>query len=336
MSAPAIPQDDFRERVVAAVRDAKQPIAFTGLAKSLKVKKANLEHLRAAVESAVGTGQLHRWPDRGKSQYFWHASPEQMAREEILTAVRDAKEPVTFTKLAKQVGPEAFRTALESAVGTGQVYRWPDRGKSQYFWHASPEQMARGAILTAAATKAVSKADLSRRAIQDKKLPGFSPQRVQALISVLVGEKQLQEVPAFAGASKLLVRTGDSQAYFNTARSFIKDKIRSAGFDPADFFTENSSPRDRLTTTQVDAAALILEAVRSLEPVKGVPVSTLRLRNYVANLSKQEFDTAALELRKKQEVFLSEHVDAYNISQDEKNLLIDGQDGTYYVAIAIR
>jgi len=273
MSAPAIPQPDLRDRVIAAVRDAKEPVRFNSLAKSAKVKKANHEHLRAV---------------------------------------------------------------LESAVGTGQVYRWPDRGKSQYFWHVAPEEKAREAILTAAATRALSKAALGKLAIKNEKLPGFSAKHVQSLISALIGERRLQKVPAFIGRSKLLVRTGDSEAYFRAAQTFLEEKFRSAGFDPATFFSENSSARDKLTDTQVAAAALIIEAVRSLEPVKGVPVSTLRLRNHIPNLSKKEFDAAALELRKKQEVFLSQHADPYNLSQEDKDLLIDGQDGTYYVAIAIR
>jgi hypothetical protein len=119
-------------------------------------------------------------------------------------------------------------------------------------------------------------------------------------------------------------------------RSFVANTIRLAGFDPAAFFNENSATQDKLTDTQVDDAALVLEAVRSLEPVKGVPVSTLRLRNYLSQLSKNEFDAAALELRKRQQVFLSLHADPYNISQEDQDLLIDGRDGTYYVAIAIR
>jgi hypothetical protein len=146
----------------------------------------------------------------------------------------------------------------------------------------------------------------------------------------------LQAVPAFASRAKLLVRAGDHKAYFSAARFFIEQKIRSAGFDPAGFFTENSSPHDQLTVAQLDDAALILEAVRSLEPVKGVPVSTLRLRNHLPDLTKHQFDVAALELRKKLQVFLSQHADPYNLCQEDKDLLIDGQDGTYYVAIAIR
>jgi hypothetical protein len=274
MSAPAIPQGDLRERITSAVREAKKPVTFKGLVKILKAKKADVEPLRAALESAVGAGQVDRWPDRGRSQYFWHISPERAARE---------------------------------------------------------------AILDAAATQALAKPDFSKLA---KKLPGFPVKRLESVVTELLAEKQLQAVPAFTGKSKLLLRTGYQSAYFSAVRSFVEERIRVAGFDPAAFFTDNSSAGNKLTDKptdiQVDAAALIIEAVRSLEPVKGVPVSTLRLRNHLPHLSKHEFDAAALELRKKQLVFLSQHVDPYNISQDEKDLLIDGQDGTHYVAIGIR
>jgi hypothetical protein len=268
MSAPAIPQDDLRERVIAAVRDAKKPVTFKFLAKSLKSKD------------------------------------------------------------------EALGAALESAVGANQVYRWPDYRRSQWFWNVPPDEKAREAIVTAAATHAFSKTDLSKAAA--KVLPGFPVNRMASLVSALVAENQLQAVPAFGSGSKLLVRPGDSQAYFHAARAFIEKKFRSAGFDPAPFFAENSTPQDKLTAKQVDAAALILDAVRSLEPVKGVPVSTLRLRKQLGGLSKQQFDAAALELRKNQEVSLSLHADPHNVSQEDKDLLIDGQDGTYYVAIALR
>lgn len=246
----------------------------------------------------------------------------------IKAAVRDAKKPVTLSGLMKLVKAksEPLRAALEAAVGSGQVHRWPDRGRSQYFWHVAPREMAREVILTAAATQAFSKADLSKAAA--KKMSGFSAKRVESVVSALVAEKQLQTVPAFTGSSKLYVRTGDSEAYFKTARAFLEKKIRSAGFDPSGFFAESSPAQD--------TAALILETVQSLEPVKGVPVSTLRLRNHLPHLSKHAFDAAALELRKKQQVFLSLHADPHNISQQDKDLLIDGQDGTYYVAIAIR
>lgn len=258
-------------------------------------------------------------------------------RERIVAAVRDGEKPLTVNNLAKLVKAkdEPFRAALESVVGAGQVHRWPDYRRSQHFWHVSPEQAAREAILTAAAAQAYSKSTLSRLAA--KKLHGFSIKRVESAVSALVAEKQLQTVPPFAGRSKLLVPVGGArEAYFNAARSFVEQKLRLAGFDPASFFARASSPPDKLTVAPVYAAELILEAVRLLEPVKGVPVSTLRLRNHLPGLTKRDFDAAALELRRRQQVFLSQHADPYNLSQEDKDLLIDGQDGTYYVAIAIR
>jgi hypothetical protein len=266
------------------------------------------------------------------------AVPQDDLRERIVGAVREAKKPVTVKSIvalskAKKVDDTSFRVALDSATGAGQLFRWPDRGRSQYFWHVSPDQAAREAVLAAATTQALSKPELSKLA---KKLPGFTVKRIESVVSELIAEKQLQTVPAFSGSAKLFLRTGDGAAYYQAARAFVEAKFRAAGFDPAAFFSENFGPQDKLTNTQVDAAPLILEAVRSLEPVKGVPVSTLRLRSQLSNLSKHQFDAAALELRKQQQVFLSQHADPYNLSQADKDLLIDGQDGTYYVAIAIR
>ena len=268
------------------------------------------------------------------------AVPKGDLTERILAAVRAAEKPVSFTNLAKSVKvkkaeSDLFGAALESAVDAGHLYRWPDRRRSQYFWRITPEQASRDAVLKVASNQALSKSDLSKAA--SRNLHGLPVKHLEPVVSALLAEKELQAVPAFTGNSKLLVRAGGYKAYFNAARSFVEKRIRSAGFDPAAFFTEDSSQHDKLTATQqVETTALILEAVRSLEPVRGVPVSTMRLRNHIPNLTKHEFDAAALELRKKQHVFLSQHVDPYNISQDEKDLLIDGQDGTYYVAIAIR
>jgi hypothetical protein len=257
-------------------------------------------------------------------------------RERILAAVRESKRPVTFKGLAKLVkAKEApFRAELESVVSEAQVHRWPDYRRSQYFWHLSPEEKAREVILAVASTQALSKADLSKAAA--KNLPGFPLKRVETEVSALVRDSQLQELPSFASNSKVLARAGDHGAYFSAARSFVERKIRLAGFDPVGLFADNTSSNESPATGRPDAAVLILEAVQSLEPVRGVPVSTLRLRDHLKDMPKHEFDVAALELRKKQEVFLSQHADPYNVSQEDKDLLIDGQDGTYYVAIAIR
>ncbi len=132
------------------------------------------------------------------------AIPHGDLGEHILVAVRTARKPVTFKGLAKLVKAkdEPFRAALELAVGTGQAYRWPDYRRSQYYWHVSPEQAAREAILTAASDQALAKTALSKLAA--KKLPGFPVKRVETVFDFDFRETIAARC-AFATGSKLLV-----------------------------------------------------------------------------------------------------------------------------------
>jgi hypothetical protein len=249
-------------------------------------------------------------------------------RERIVTALRSAKKPVTFKALLKRMKApeEAVVAELGATMESGSVYRWPSKGQS--YWASDPVAQAREAILKVAPVEALSSAELAKRAakLTDKLPPKYLADHIQDLER----EKTLQAVPAFSGSTKLFMLTGAQDAYFKAARSFIESKIAQAGFDASRFFV-GSEP-----ATGSDLAERILETVKTMEPVKGVPVSTLRLRNHFRDVSKHDFDKAALELRKKQSVFLSQHADPHNISAEDKELLIDGQDGTYYVAIALR
>src|SRR5580658_2716695 len=222
--------------------------------------------------------------------------PQGDLHDRIVAVVRQAEKPLTFKAIAKTVKAKEppCREALDSAVVEKRLYRWPDYRRAQYFWHISPEEKARETVLAVASAHAFSKSDLSREAA--KKLPGFSAERLKPVVSALVAEEQLRLVPAFSSTAKLLVGTGNSDAYFNALRAFVEKKILAAGYAPTAFFAGNSSPGEKMAKVKEDAAALILDAVQSLEPVMGVPVSTLRLRNHLPNLAKHEFDAAALEL----------------------------------------
>src|ERR1700735_5092054 len=104
MSASAVPHDDLQERIVAAVHEAKKPLTVKNLIKICKVKKADEASLQAALEAAAGAGQLYRWPDRGRSQYFWYVSAEQAAREAVLAAAAtQALSKPDLSKLAKKL-----------------------------------------------------------------------------------------------------------------------------------------------------------------------------------------------------------------------------------------
>jgi hypothetical protein len=160
---------------------------------------------------------------------------------------------------------------------------------------------------------------------------------MQPIIESLVAEGHLQKVGAFT-SGKLLIRPGETAAYSASARAFIEQKFRKAGLDPSSFFGSLPPREDKpaALTASANAQELLLTAVGSLQPSVGVPVTAQRLRQHLPGLSKSEFDAAALELRRGQQVFLALHHDPFGLPQPERDHLVDGGDGTYYVSLAIR
>jgi hypothetical protein len=262
----------------------------------------------------------------------------------IVALLETAPKPLTFVKLKREVRLEdaELRSALEAAASQGVVFRWPDYRRSQYFWSRSPDNAAQQAVLAITTGEALSQTKLVERA--SKRIPGFSRQAMQRIVMNLIAGHELQQVPAFT-TGKLLVRSGSSAAYAASARKFIEEKFRKAGLDPNQLLMpprdtpafersgDETAPYGRGSATAADQ---ILEAMRSLEPVAGVPVSAQRLRNHLPELNKRDLDAAALELRNEQRVFLSPHDSPHRLPQQERDILIDGGDGSYYVAIAIR
>ncbi len=268
------------------------------------------------------------------------SSPESSAAdavEAVVELLRAAAKPLTFRLLKERAHLDegVLRSALEMAAAEGRAFRWPDYRRAQYFWSQSAEQAARDAALEISSKLALSQTILAGQA--RKRVPGFSQKAMQPLVAGLVAEGQLQKVAALSGSSKLLIRPGDSAAYAATARTFIEQKFLKAGLDPAAFFG-SSAPREAKPAPlpPANAPALLLNAVRSLQPSEGVPVTAQRLRQHLPGLSKSEFDAAALELRRNQQVFLTLHHDPNSLPPPESNLLIDGGEGNYYVSIAIR
>jgi len=264
-------------------------------------------------------------------------APSETSRAEvqrIVEILKSAAKPMTFIQMKKatRLGDAGLKAALESGISEGAAFRWPDRGKSHYFWSHSADHAAQQAVLAIASEEALSRTKLIARA--RKQIPGFPEKSMQRIVMNLAADRQLQPVPAFT-AGKLLIRSGTTAPYAAAARKFIEEKFRKAGFDPALVFAPAAGVRPA-PPGAVDAAAQILEAIRSLEPVAGVPVSAERLRRHLPRLEKHDFDTAALELRDKERVFLSPHNNPLTLSEQERDLLIKGAGETYYVAIAIR
>jgi hypothetical protein len=267
------------------------------------------------------------------------SSPDNVkadAVQQVVELLSIAPKPLTFGQLQKRahMNERVLTSALEEAVAHGGAFRWPDYRRLQYFWSHSAEQVAREAVLDESSKLAFSQTKLVQQAC--KRVPGFSQKAMQLIVASLEAEGHLQQVDAF-GSGKLLIKRGQSAAYATVARAFVEAKFRKAGLDPSAFFA-SLLPREDAPAPIVsaNAPALLFSAVRSLQPSEGVPVTAHRLRNQLSILGKSEFDAAALELRRNQQVFLTLHHDPFSLPQTERDFLIDGGDGKYYVSIAIR
>jgi hypothetical protein len=245
------------------------------------------------------------------------AEPPTGAAATIRDILARAHAPVSFAALVKQskFPKEVLREVLGAEEGRHRIFRWPDARRQQRFWSIGPFDYARSQILEVAATCAMTPTDLAEQT--RKKCHGYPKKLVQSLVQQLIKEKALRKYPAFGRESSLIGCTGHPAAYAEAARRF-KEKIDA---------------KVRAEAGSADVGADLLEAMHRLEPMAGVPVSVKELRAALPLLGKPEFDGAALALWKGRKAFLSRHDYPQSLPQDDLDLLVDGHDGNYYVAI---
>lgn len=248
------------------------------------------------------------------------AEPPTGAAATIREILARASAPVPLKTLVKQsrFPDEVLRQTLALEEGRHRIFRWPDARRQPRFWSIAPAEFARAQILQIASECALPATELTKHA--RKKVHGYPDKQLRSLVQQLVKDKELRRYPGFGRESGLLGSAGHPAAYVEAARRF-KEKIDA---------------KVRAEAGSVDAAASILEAMRRLEPVAGVPVSVKELRAALPVLAKSEFDGAALALWKERKVFLSRHDYPRSLPPEDLALLIAGPDGNVYVAITAR
>ena len=241
------------------------------------------------------------------------AEPPSGAAATVRDILARAKAPVTFPALAKQCKfpEEVLQQTLTSEEGRHRIFRWPDARRQKRFWSVAPADFVRTQILETASECALPAGELVKLA--RKKAYGYPEKLVRSTLQQLIKDKELRKYPSFGRESNPIGRAGQPAAYAEAARRF-KETI------------------DAVIDT-IDVGDAILSAMRRLEPSSTAPVSVRELRTSLPAISKSHFDTAALALRSAQKVFLSQHDYPRSLSPEDRDLLIDGQDGTYYVAI---
>jgi hypothetical protein len=226
--------------------------------------------------------------------------------KDVLVKLQGEPTPLSWPKLKKAFVNKKLGVTeadLRDALAAEGIHLWP---KNSY-WHVDPAAQLNADVLAQCAKKALKKIEI--------KVKGRSPKDVSSAIDHLVQEKKLLKYPALAGASVLLVAAGSPEAYWEYVHEIVAAKLKKAGI-------EESGLEEK-----------IWEILPTLEPEPSVPVSTARVRRALGNIDKKRFDEAALKLREQRRVYLSQHDHPMGLSEADRDLLIEGKDGRYYVAI---
>jgi hypothetical protein len=248
------------------------------------------------------------------------ADPPTGAPATIREILIRAKAPLSFAALAKQskFPSDVLRRVLGAEECRHRIFRWPDARRQQRFWSIAAAEYARTQIIETATECALPAGELAKQA--RKRAHGYPDKLVRSLVQQLLKDKELRKYPAFGRESSPIGRAGHPAAYAEAARRFkekIDAKVRAEGGSAG----------------SADVPAEILAAMHALEPSASAPVSVRELRAALPAIGKREFDAAALALWSGQRVFLSRHDYPQSLSVEERDLLIDGGEGSYYVAI---
>jgi hypothetical protein len=226
--------------------------------------------------------------------------------KDVLVKLQAEPAPLSWAKLKKAFVNKKLGVTeadLRSALNGEGIHAWP---KASY-WHVDPAAQLNAGILAQCAKKALKKTEI--------KVKGRGPKDVSAAIDHLITERKLLKYPALAGTSSLLVAEGSPEAYWEYVRDVVAAKLKKAGI-------EESGLEEK-----------IWQILPTLEPDPTVPVSTARVRRALGAVDKKRFDEAALKLREQRRVYLSQHDHPMGLNEVDRDLLIDGKDGRYYVAI---
>jgi hypothetical protein len=288
--------------------------------------------------------------------------PSPETREAALEAIGAAPGPLTAAAVAKLLAaPHRIRAIdlppiLAEFAAAGRLHEFPPataRGRPQY-WHKSPQEFARLALLRSADAQGPQ-----TRAKLRKSARGLNNAQFDEIVNALVSQRALfRHPPIGRSKTELLGARPPSPAVYLQGVAAQLQKV-------VDQLTAAQVPRDQLRRALVELIELVESAGVPLEgasPPRGVvpppapprPVDLLALMRrleagaergaligaralrQVANLEKSQFDRLVLELAQDGRLSLHRHDFASSLSPAERDELVTDGQGTYFVGMAIR
>jgi hypothetical protein len=276
--------------------------------------------------------------------------------------VRMSKFPLSLIQIREELLKRKIRikrlaVEIDKLVQTGNgIYRWPAYRRRGRVWHQSPNLFARSAIIEYLSNEPATRSDLDRllRNVLFECSRSHACQFRKKIVAKLLKEKRLFEHPPVGRQriSRYGVHAPDPKPYLMKAkkemdrvcqslqRSGVKREtvLRSL----CEWFSF-SIPLSEDRPTEADTGPMprmeqmIIDKTLELKPVarNQALVSVLEIRKAL-NMSKADFDTAILELAKREKIFLHKHVYPAQLNTNERKQMVTDGEGNYYMGIVLR
>ncbi len=277
----------------------------------------------------------------------------------ILKLVARAAEPLTASRLCGLLtGP--FRTTSEDLaehladlVRQGKLHLWPPRTvrSTPRYWHHRIESCIREALPQALAAGPLTRGQLDE-ALR-RRLFGLSRQpiaalREDALAPLLAGGGVFEHPPRGRFPVRFGCRPPDPREYLSATRRELEKVCRrlsraGVGRDEilaslAGFLGVSAVPiAPLLPHDSADTPRALLQAMEAVEPAaRNQALVTVPALRRAMGLPKVQFDAMVLAMADQGRLFLHEHIYPGQLSEKEREALVDDGRGGYIMGVVWR
>ncbi len=235
---------------------------------------------------------------------------------------------------------------LDDLLSEGRVHAWePPIGKTKkppaaiYSLESLVPVISSHIIQLLTPDKVLTPAEIK------KQLPTHISRHLQTFLSPLLKEKKVKWHPPVKG-KRLGLQEPNPADFLSSEIRKVFEKGEKLGFEiegilqAVQAYAKPSTSKKPLALAPAEAERTIFKAMTSLKPAaaQGALVYIPDLRQTLRSTfpDKESFDQAILELAKIEKVQLQSHSLPAELTEEQRQAMIDNQRGSYFMAVGIR
>ena len=266
--------------------------------------------------------------------------------EVVVKALDQLTQPITAKQLRERLtGPfklseDRLAQLLEEQVTAGRVHRFLPLGRSKQprYWSRNMDEFAREQMLNLLSRHTRTQTELLRKL--KTRLSGYSDEKQKALLSRLVREKVVQNIPPLIGSrtARYCTKPPDPRDYLEDVVAKLSKKLGLSREEILNAARLLSSAPVNNTQNDLSEKLLARMVQVKLAAAQGglVPLNELWQSLQNEGWDRASFDRTVLSLAEHYRVSLQRHNFPASLTEKERAELVTDGLGNYYVGIALR